>query len=375
MTRSWKAIVHRIAAVVFMATLVGCGKEGAKQQEVAPEVSVLTLQNKDLSVPREFVGQTKGAVDAEIRARVEGIIQGVHFKEGSEVKEGDLLYSIDPAPIQAKVAEAKAKVAEAETRLAKADADVGRLKPLAAMRAVSQRDLDAAVAQQGVAKSSVDAANAALEAANIELGYTKVTAPIAGLIGLTKAKAGEYVGRPPNPVVLTTISQLDPINVRFSVTERDYLYFSRLRQKSAEDGQKPAPFVLTLELSDGSIHSEKGKVASVDSQIDPTTGTLTVEATFPNPQKLLRAGQFAKIRTVGETVTGVVAVPKKAIRDLQGIKQVAVVTADDTIDVRTIKVGREVGDDVEVTEGLGEGDRIVPEAQARLKTGTKVTVR
>lgn len=375
MTLSRRAIIHQIATVVFMATLVGCGKEVAKQEAVAPEVSVLTLQKKDLSLPREFVGQTKGAVDAEIRARVEGLIQGVHFKEGSEVKEGDLLYSIDPAPIQAKVAEAKARVAEAETRLAKADADVGRLKPLAAMRAVSQRDLDAAVAQQGVAKSSVDAANAALEAANIELGYTKVTAPIAGLIGLTKAKVGEYVGRPPNPVVLTTISQLDPINVRFSVTERDYLYFSRLRQKGAENGQQPVPFVLTLELSDGSIHPEQGKIASVDSQIDPATGTLAVEATFPNRQKLIRPGQFAKIRAVGETVQGVVAVPKQAIRDLQGIKQIAVVNTDDTVDVRTIKVGREVGGEVEVTEGLSEGDRIVPEAQARLKTGTKVTVR
>lgn len=367
-------VVWMMAATVLVV-LPGCGKEGAKQQEALPEVAVLQVEKKDLALPREFVGQTKGAVDAEIRARVEGIIQGVHFKEGSEVKVGDLLYSIDPAPTEAKVAAAKAGVAEAETKLAKADADVGRMKPLAAMRAVSQRDLDTALAQQGVAKSSVDAARASLDAAMIELGYTKITAPIAGLIGLTKAKPGEFVGRAPNPVVLTTISQLDPINVRFSVTEKDYLYFSRLRQKRVDNGETPAPFVLTLELSDGSVHSEKGKVASIDSQVDPATGTLTVEATFPNPNKLIRPGQFAKIRTVGETLSGVVAVPKRAIRDIQGIKQVAVVKDDDTVEVRNIKIGREVGEDVEVTEGLTGGERIVPEAQGRLRSGMKVVVR
>lgn len=372
---SHNAIWWKLATVTVLAVMLGCGKEDVKQQDSLPEVAVLTVEKKNLELPSEFVGQTKGAVDAEIRARVEGIIQGVHFKEGTEVKEGDLLYSIDPAPIQARVAEAQARVAEAQTKLTKADADVGRMKPLAAMKAVSQRDLDTALAQQGVAQSSVDAAKAALEAANIELGYTKVTAPISGLIGLTKARAGEYVGRPPNPVVLTTISQLDPINVRFSVSEREYLYFSRLRQKNTVNGEKPAPFALTLELSDGSIHPEQGKVASIDSQIDPATGTLAVEATFPNPQKLIRPGQFAKIRTVGETLTGVVAVPKRAIRDIQGVKQIAVVTIDDIIEVRTIKIGREVGEHVEVTEGLSAGERIVPEAQGRLKTGLKVVVK
>jgi membrane fusion protein (multidrug efflux system) len=368
-------ILWKVVILTLMTLLIGCGKEDAKLQDSQPEVTVLSVEKKSLDLLSEFVGQTKGAVDAEIRARVEGIIQGVHFKEGTEVKEGDLLYSIDPAPIQAKVAEAQARVAEAQTRLAKADADVGRMRPLAAMRAVSQRDLDTALAQQGVAQSSVDAAKAALDAANIELGYTKVTAPISGLIGLTKAKAGEYVGRPPNPVVLTTISQLDPINVRFSVSEREYLYFSRLRQKNTINGQKPEPLALTLQLSDGSIHPEQGRIASIDSQIDPATGTLAVEATFPNPQKLVRPGQFAKIRTVGETLTGVVAVPKRAIRDIQGVKQIAVVKADDTIEVRTIKAGREVGENVEIIEGLSVGERIVPEAQGRLKTGIKVIVK
>ncbi len=355
-----------------MLLLNACKSSEAPQVSEAPEVKVQKLQPQDLSLAVEYVGQTKGAVDAEIRARVEGVILGVHFKEGKEVKEGDLLYTIDPAPFEAKKAEAQAKLSEAVTRLAKADSDLARIKPLAEMKAVSQRDLDSAIAQQGVAKGSVEAATAFLESAKIELGYTRISAPISGLIGLTKARVGEFVGRAPNTVVLNTISQLDPIHVRFSISEKDYLYFAKLKQAKVKNGEVDSPFQLTLVLSDGSILPAKGEVASVDSQVDATTGSLAVEASFPNADKLIRPGQFAKIRTVGQNLKDVIAIPKKSIRDLQGIKQVAVVASGDVIEVRTVKTGQEVGDQVIVLEGLVAGDTIVSESQARLKSGTQI---
>ncbi len=351
--------------------VVGCGSDGTVANVSSIEVPVLKVQKSDLAIPIEFVGQTKGAVDAEVRARVEGIVQGVHFQEGKEIKEGDLLYTIDPAPFEAKVAEANAKVAEAETRLIKTESDLKRIRPLAAMRAVSARDLDAAEAQKGVAQGALEAANAVLESAKIELGYTKISASISGMIGLSKAQVGEFVGRPPNNVVLTTISQLEPIHVRFSVSEKDYLYFSRLRQKQTEEMREPLE--LTLQLSDGSIHPEKGRIASIDSQIDPSTGSLAIESSFPNPGKILRPGQFAKVKTIGETLKGVISVPKAAIREIQGVRQIAVVTASNVIEVRIVTTGREIGTQVEVLDGLADGELIVAESQHRLKNGTVVT--
>ncbi len=331
----------------------------------------------DVELPVEFVGQTRGAVDVEVRARVEGILLGMHFQEGKEVKEGDLLYSIDPAPMEAKVAEANAKLAEAETRLVKAESDLKRIRPLAKMKAVSERDLDAAVAMQGVAAGAVEAAKASLESAKIELGYAKMYAPVSGMISLSKAKVGEFVGKMPNPVLLATISQLDPIHVRFGVSENEYLYFARLKQKQEAAGEKREPTKLVLELSDQSIHPETGLVVSVDSQIDPKTGSVMIEASFPNPSKVIRAGQFAKVKAIGEVLKGALTIPKAAVRDIQGVKQVSVLVNSDKpgvsqIEVRTIKVGREANDRLEVTEGLKEGEVIVPEVQQRLKNGTLV---
>lgn len=361
-----------LLSLISLLCFLGCKKQEATETVTIPKVAVLRLAEQDLSLPIEFVGQTKGAIDADIRARVEGTLLGVHFQEGKEVNEGDLLYTIDPAPFEAKLAQAQGKVAEAETKLVKADADLKRVKPLAEMKALSQRDLESSIAMQGVAKGGLDAARASLEAAQIELSYTKIKAPISGLIGLTKARVGELVGRAPNTSVLTTISQLDPIHVRFSISEKDYLYFAKLKQEQTPGQDKSASFTLTLILSDGSEHPEKGRVSSVDAQVDATTGTLAVEAAFPNPNKIVRPGQFAKIRTISETRKNIIAIPKKAIRDLQGVKQIAVVSNDGIIEIRPITIGREVGELVEVTDGLSAQDVIVPEFQQRLKSGMKI---
>jgi membrane fusion protein (multidrug efflux system) len=358
-----------------VALLTICGCSGGEKQEVAPqilEIGVAPVVKKDVARRFEFVGETVGSVDAEVRARVEGVITAIDFKEGTEVKEGQLLYSIDQAPFIANVGEAKAKVAEAQTRLTKAEVDLKRIRPLAEMNAVSKRDLDAAIAQEGVAKSSVDAAKAGLESAEIELSYTHINAPVSGVIGLSKAKVGEFVGKPPNPVVLNTVSQLDPIHVRFAVNEKEYLYFARLKQKEIDSGKEQPKRVLELFLADGTKHSEAGEVASIDRQVDASTGSMVIEAAFPNPHKLLRPGLFAKIKVAGDTISGALLIPKRAIRELQGQNQVYVVSGDNTIEQRTITLGAEEAELQVVEKGLAEGDRVAVEGLQRLRNGMKV---
>lgn len=315
-----KIISKLLLGTIFLG-IVSCGKseEGASSAAPPPlEIAVGEVVHRDVPRTMEFVGQTKGAVDAEVRARVEGVILGIHFDEGREVTEGQLLYTIDPAPFEAKLAQAKAALSEAEAKLVKAESDLKRMRPLAQMNAVSKKDLDTSIALEGTARGGVEAAQAVVKSAEIELGYTKVNAPVSGVIGLSKVKVGELVGQGPANVVLTNVSKLDPIHVRFSVNEKDYLYLSRLRQQEVKSGQPIVKRVLDLQLADNSIHPEKGEVVSSEAQVDAATGSLTVEASFPNPGKILRPGQFAKIKTVGETVSGALLIPKRAIKELQG---------------------------------------------------------
>ena len=367
-----------LAGVGIMLLVAACDKkdDGQTKPASAPfEISVAEVEKRDVPRTVEFVGQTKGAVDAEVRARIEGVILSIHFEEGKEVSEGQLLYTIDPAPFEAKMAEAKAKLAEADTRLAKAESDLKRIRPLANMNAVSKRDLDAAIAQDGTARAAVDAAKAAVQSAEIELGYAKVAAPVSGLIGLSKAKVGEFVGRSPNPIVLTTVSKLDPILVRFSVNEKDYLYFARLRQKRKQGGEDQKKRELDLILADDSVHIHKGEIVSAEGQIDATTGSLTVEAAFPNPEKILRPGQFAKIRTVGETVAGVTVIPKRAVKELQGQYRVFVVGKDNVVESRSVKLGGEVGNMQLIESGLSEKERVAVDGFQRLKSGVVVSAK
>lgn len=346
-----------------------CGSKEKAPEAPQLEILVAPVKKQDVSLSSEFVGRTSGAVDAEVRARVEGVIEGIHFSEGKDVTEGQLLYSIDEAPLKAKVAEARAGVAEAKTKLENADADLKRIKPLAEINAVSKRELDQAIARKGVADGAVDAANAQLDSAEIRLGYAKVKAPISGMIGLTQAKVGEFVGAAPNVIVLNTISQLDPIRVKFTVSEREYLYFAKLAEKEGPNREKRS---LELVLADGSVHPQRGEVVSIDRNIDSQTGAINVEATFPNPTKILRPGLFAKIRTVAETRSGALVVPKRALKEIQGKYQVFVVAPDGVVDVRTIEVGPDTGDGKVVESGINEGDTVALEGIQRLRAGMSV---
>ena len=367
---TFAAVIAKGLLCACMAGVVaGCQDKKAPAEAPALKIKVGRVEARDLPIIKEFVGRTVGAVDADVRARVQGVLTGILFEEGKEVTEGQLLYTIDPAQYQAKVAAAKGQMAEAKTRFVQTEADLARIKPLADIDAVSKRDLDKAVAAKGVAEGAVEAAKAQLEAAEIELGYTKITSPTTGVIGISRAKVGELVGVPPKAVILNTVSKLDPIHVQFSVSEQEYLYFARLSQQAGPDQPKRS---LEMILADGSVVPDRGEVVKLDRGVDVNSGAITVEASFPNPQKILRPGLFAKIRTVAETRSNVVLIPRTAIRELQGTFQVFVVDSAGGIEQRNIDVGPVSGDSQVVERGLSAGDVIALEGIQRLKSGMTI---
>lgn len=341
------------------------------------EIPIVEVIQQDVPIILEMVGQTLGSRDIPIRARVDGTLESINFLEGRVVEEGQLLYTIETRPFDAKVAEAKGYLAEASTLRVKAKSDLDRIRPLAEINAVSQQDLDSAVAQFDAAKGSVKAAQAKVEQANIELGYTEIHAPITGRIGLTLAKVGEYVGREPNPIVLNYVSQTDPIRVKFSINERDYLRFARKFTQAIKslDEEQELSNSLELILADGSIHEHKGRVTNYEAAINPTTGTLTLEADFPNPNTLVLAGQFARVRAVTQIKKGAILIPQRAMAELQGIFQVFIVNAEDIVEVRKVIPGPKYKNSIIIEEGLKPGERVATEGLLRLRSGMKVVVK
>ena len=332
-------------------SLFACSEEKkAPVPPPAPKVSVVETKAQDVPLYMEFVGQTSGLKDIAIRARVEGFLEGVHFKEGSEVEKGALLYSLESQPFEEKVAARMSGVAEVKTMLAKTKGDLGRIKPLAKINAVSKSDLDAAIAAYEATLASLDAANASLRAAEIELSYTKVKSPINGIIGRTKAKVGDFVGKDPNPVILNTVSQLDTILVTFFITETQYLAVARYRAtaKGKQHNNQEANYELIL--IDGSLYNHKGKTDFVDREIDTTTGAMLVQASFPNPEKLLRPGQFAKVRIKAQVINDGILIPQRCVMEIQGLYNVFVVDADNKIETRDIKVGPKIGSSWLITD-------------------------
>jgi membrane fusion protein (multidrug efflux system) len=371
------AILGQLRLFPLLAFLImGIGACNKAEPPAPPplEVALLQVQSRDIPIYLDMVGQTRGSISIPIRARVDGVLEEMHFLEGRSVNKDQLLYVIDPSPYQAQVVEAQGLLASARTNMAKARSDLDRIKPLAEIDAVSKQDLDAAVAQYKAARGAVQAAEAQLEQAEIRLGYTRIHAPVAGLIGITQAKVGEYVGREPNPVVLNHLSQTDPIRVRFSINEREYLRFSRelAAEMRGMEGQRAGAADLQLVLADGSIHEHGGKVVNFDAAVDPTTGTLTVEADFPNPDRLVLPGQFARIRAMIEERKNALAVPQKAVMETQGLFQLAVIADDDTVELRRVEMGPRVDNEWIVESGLQAGERIALEGLQRLRTGMKV---
>ena len=359
--------------VLLTALLAACDKGPPPAPPPPPEVMVGPVIQRDVPVYQELVGQTTGTQDVEIRARVEGYLQRVAFQEGTIVQKGDLLYVIDPKPFEATIAGAKADLATAQARLDKTNNDVKRYTPLAKIQAVSQQELDNAVAAQAAATAMVDAGKAAVEKATLDLGYTRITAPVSGLVGTTKVKEGALVGRGEN-TLLTTISLIDPIKFRAGVAEAEYLRIRQLLEKSSGSANlKDVP--VQLVLADGSTFAHEGRPEFAERNVDSATGTLMLQFSFPNPNGLLRTGQYGRARFVLEKRTGAMLVPQRAVQEMQGQYSVAVVSGDGTVAFRNVKVGPKTDSSWVIEEGVKPGDRVIVEGLQRVKDGSKVTPR
>jgi membrane fusion protein (multidrug efflux system) len=342
-------------------------------QPPPPEVSVIVTEAQSVDVPAEFVGQIFGAEDIAIRARVEGFLEGIHFEEGAAVEKGQLLYTLESQPYEAEVAAMLSKVAEAKTILAKTASDLNRIRPLAARKAVSEADLDAAVAAYEASRASVDAAEANLRAAKINLSYTRVLSPIDGIIGKTGAKVGDFVGRAPNPLILNTVSNIATVRVEFFLTENQYLQLAR-RIQQFERGEIPEPErrPIKLILADGSLYEHPGQFDFIDRNVDPETGSILAQVTFPNSDQPIRPGQFARIRVVAERIADAVLVPQRSVSELQGLQRVFVVGADNQVEERPVVVGPALGSDWLIREGLGLGEQVIYEGLQKVADGAMV---
>ena len=357
-------------ASLALLLAAGCGKEQKSQQPPPPPtVEVIEVIRKDVPIYREWVGAVDGLVNATIRTQVTGYLVKQSYMEGEVVREGQVLFEIDPRTFQAAVDAAKASLAQAEARWTTAKANLDRIRPLAEKNAVSKKDLDDSVGAELSSRASVESARAQLEEAQLNLGFTRVTSPVTGIAGIAKAQIGNLVG-PGQIQELAVVSTVDPIKVYFSISEREYLDF---RQPGREGKTKTAAATpLELILADGSVYPQKGKISLADRQVDVKTGTLMLGSLFPNPGNLLRPGQFALVRATLETKKGALLVPQRAVTELQGKFQVAVVGKDDTVEIRTVTPAERIGALWVIDKGLKPEERVVVEGVQKVKTGARV---
>mgnify|MGYP003606648430 CR=1 FL=1 len=330
-----------------------------------PIVQVSQVATTNAPVSLDFIGQLDSPQNIEVRARVEAFVDKVIFTEGKEVKEGEPLFALDKKPFEQKLAEAKGALAEAKAGLNKYQKDVARLKPLAEKRAIPQQDLDNAVASVAVGEGNVQSAEAQVASAVINLGYCDIRAPAAGLIGATEVSVGNLVGKG-EPTLLATISQLDPIWFYCNVSEVDYL---RADAEAQRTGKRVRDMDVKLLLADGSTHPEKGRFVFLDRAVDTKTGTIRFRAEFPNPEKKLRPGMFARLRVETSSGPGRVLVPERAVQELQGKNFVWLVSPDNKACQRAVKASVRIGSCWLVEEGLEPGQRIILEGIQKVREG------
>lgn len=358
------------AVVVLALTLAGCKSE-APAPPPPPDVKVAEVLQRDVPVYVEGIGETRGSTEIEIRARVEGFIESVDFEEGTFVRKGQLLYTIDPKPFEAALSQARGALAVAEADLARAHQDVARYEPLVAKNAISREQYETAVAVERAAAAGVEAARASVQGAEVNLSYTKVLAPESGLIGKTEVHPGTLVGRGQS-TLLTHISQIDPIHIRITMPEKDYLYFAR---RHAQGGQAPGKGGMEMVLADGTVHPQPGRLVFVDRTVDPLTGTILIEAAFPNPASIVRPGQYGRVRAQVDTKPGAILVPQRSVQEIQGIYNVAVVGADSTVEFRTVKPAERIGSLWVIDSGLKPGERIIVEGLQKVRPGARVNAQ
>lgn len=345
----------KLFPIILLASLFGCNSSEKDLKKQPVQIQFVTPAKSDLPVFSEYVGQTFGKSDIQIPARVDGVVEQVHYKEGDQVTKGQLLYTIDPIEYQTKVDQADGELEKAKSELVNAQEDLKRIKPLADMNAVSKRDLDEAIAKEKSARAKVVAQEAVKNSQKIQLNYCKVLAPVSGIIGINNAKEGVYVSRIGDRSVLNTISDVSMIRVRFTITENEYLKFAEKRaaKKAGEEKLK-----LSLILSNDQVYPYTGTINFNDRSIDPTTGSMTIEAVFENPNRLLIPGQYVRVRIQTAQIDNAITVPQQAVREIQGIFQVFIIDDQNKLQVRIVKTGEKVGGKWVITEGLTGTERV-----------------
>jgi membrane fusion protein (multidrug efflux system) len=404
-----------LIVVVVLFVVFSRSKRTAQAAAPLPEVAVAEVEQKDVPIYSEWIGTLDGMVNAEIKAQVTGYLLSKDYTEGSFVRKGQLLFEIDPRPLQAALDQAKGDLAKAEGQVAQANGqlsqsqaqlaqaeanqgktqmDVDRFTPLVKSSVISQQDFDTAVqanlaskaqvkaAGAGVesakaavvaAKSVVESSRAAVRTAELNLAFTRITSPIDGVAGIAQAQVGNLI-QPvnPNSGPLTTVSSLDPIKVYFTLSEQEYLTFVKRNPTQSQRDAANDKLHLDLVLADGTTYPHEGKFFVADREVDQKTGSIRLGGVFPNPGNVLRPGQYGKVRAVTRIKTAALLVPQRAVSELQGSYQVAVVGSDNKIDIRTVKVGERVGAMLIVEEGLKPGDIVVVEGMQKVRPGAGV---
>jgi membrane fusion protein (multidrug efflux system) len=359
---------NRTASVACLLLTVAACSKSAPPPPPPPDVVVAEVMQKDVPIHVEWVGTTEGNITAQIRARVNGYLQERKYQEGTLVHGGDVLFVIDPRPYQAALDQVKGEVGRAEAALAKTQQDVTRYTPLVADKAVSQEELDNAVQGNRAARAALDSARAALEKAQLNLDWTQVKSPVDGIAGISIVQIGDLVSE---STLLTTVSQVDPIKVQFPISEQEYLRYANLIDLNKDNFQSREA-KLELILADGSVFPERGRASVANREVDVKTGTMTIVALFPNPQNLVRPGQYAKVRANMETKSGALVVPQRAVQELQGAYQVAVVGGDNKVAMRPVKAGERIGDLWVIHDGLKAGERVVVDGLQKVREGAAV---
>jgi RND family efflux transporter MFP subunit len=359
-------LISLISLAVFTA---GCNTTKAAPSPPPATVEVATVVQQDTPIYSEWVAILDGYVNAQIQPHVTGYIIKQNYKEGSVVRKGDVLFEIDPRPFKAALDQAKAQLAQSEAQLGKAKLDVERDTPLAQARAIAQSQLDTEVQAKLGAQAQVDAAKANMEQAELNLEWTKVTSLVNGIAGIAQVQIGNLVG--PNSI-LTSVSQVDPVKAYFTVSEQEFTNFHRRfpTEATVEEQRKRIP--LQLILADGSVYEQTGRISFADREVNPATGAIRIAGLFPNPSNLLRPGGYGRVRASVRSREHALLVPQRAVIELQGSYQVAVVGDDNKVSIRPVTVGERVGKLWIVTEGVKPGERVVTEGLLKVRDGATV---
>jgi RND family efflux transporter MFP subunit len=366
--KTWPALAG--SAVLAAIAVAGCSGSSPSAAPPPPTVSYVNVLQKDVPVNGDWVATLQGYTTAEIQPQVTGYLVKQNYREGSYVHKDDVLFEIDPRPFQALLDQAKGQLAQANAQLGLATINVNRDTPVAKLHAIPQSQLDNDIQAKLAAEAAVQAAQAGVEQAQLNLNFTQVHALVDGIAGIAQTQIGNLVT---TSTVLTTVSKVDPIKVYFPISEQEYLHMAAKITGSVDLLKSGGRVPIDLVLSDGSIYPHKGTIIFADREVDPQTGTIRVVGEFPNPGNLLRPGQFGRVRAVTANLKSALLIPQRAVTELQGQYQVAVVLPDNKVDIHNVTVGERVGGMWVITQGLAPTDRVITEGIQKVAAGALVT--